>query len=174
MVYEQERRQIKAALLTGSLEDIRSEVLLDITSLEGWGFSRLARDLEAQLEQASKQQVPRQSPSRKNTGGVATCFAVSHEGLILTAHHVVQDAEHDHRIPAVHDVLPVRSFDANGGRHQLGVVPTALTDPRGHSLRLSTVGSARAPGRAGGDRCSGILVVGSARKGRSAGLQGSG
>ncbi len=96
LAYEARRIGINEATNSRSSEHlnaVRGDVLLAISWLERAGFASFASDLTAQLASAEAQLQDR--PPFEDPGGVATgtCFAVSADGLVATAHHVVAGAK---------------------------------------------------------------------------------
>jgi len=91
-IYEAQRRAIRdAALVPDELEQIRGNVLVTIQTLQP-GFPVLANDVRRVFNSAAGFDVgPGEASATQQVSG-GTCFAVAPDGLILTAHHVVNAA----------------------------------------------------------------------------------
>jgi S1-C subfamily serine protease len=84
-----------AKYVPGYLGDARSRILEGIRTLEQRGFQQYADDLRTQLQNvatAPPEAAPKEEHVRKFTRS-GTAFVVRPDGLLVTAFHVVQDAD---------------------------------------------------------------------------------
>ena len=93
-IYETQRLNLKeASYVPGGVESIRSKVLFSVDWLVKTGFQTYATDLKKYLDDATelntKTPIPQDNVITKSTG---TSFAISEDGFIVTAHHVVKNA----------------------------------------------------------------------------------
>lgn len=95
LLYETLRRQIQEiAWGSRDFDSIRAEVLRNISEMENNRFFNFAKELQATWDQYTTPKKPKPivtapKPAKKGQG---TCFAVSPEGHIMTANHVVDGA----------------------------------------------------------------------------------
>jgi len=94
--YEAVRLEIRMASVSQeALEKIRGDVIGAAFSLRDWRFPTLANDLESQYRSARERgavaDVPETRPRIET--GTGTCFAARPDGVLITAYHVVKDAE---------------------------------------------------------------------------------
>jgi Trypsin-like peptidase domain len=96
LVYEAAHQRVRESrYVPGGVDQARGWVLTMATQLTQNGFATLAGDLEAQLHEADQGQVgvqasPASPPAPKISRGSG--FAVTADGTVLTAFHIVQDA----------------------------------------------------------------------------------
>lgn len=92
LYYEARKRQIEEAqYVSGGLEKIRGDVLATISDLERSKFSNFANDLRDQLATVGGPQPAQPAGPKPRQATSGTCFAVTPDGGILTAYHVVKD-----------------------------------------------------------------------------------
>ena len=93
-VYEHYKRLLEESVYSQEgVGSIRGDVLKGISWLNSYSFYSFANDLEAQFVVAIGMQMSTPKQNSKTSLSFGTCFVVSPDGLILTAHHVIDGAE---------------------------------------------------------------------------------
>jgi S1-C subfamily serine protease len=94
LVYEANRKGIEEARYDlGVLASIRGEMLSKVEWLRANGFQSFAQDLRAELDKPPTRQAEASPlPPTRQTKSQGTCFAVTPDGGVLTAYHIVKDA----------------------------------------------------------------------------------
>ena len=96
LVYEANRKGIEEARYDpGVLASIRGEVLSKVEWLRANGFQSFAQDLRVELDRPVGQELkpsPSDSLPSRQSKSQGTCFAVTPDGGVLTAYHIVENA----------------------------------------------------------------------------------